>query len=102
MKACESKMGKCTYHRLKLQFPGSKSGICAKMAFLPHFYIYLLFLLEPLAPFQEHYDRLFADVWNRKIENILNCNFTFAIGRGNWAFKGHTSNVQTILSAADS
>lgn len=86
----------------------SSSFLVQSQVFVPKWPFYPIstftsfFLLEPLAPFQEHYDRLFADVWNRKIENILNCNFTFAIGRGNWAFTDHTSNVQTILSAADS
>lgn len=70
----------------------SSSFLVQSQVFVPQwpFYpistFYLLFLLEPLTPFQDHYDRLFADVWNRKIENILNCNFTFAIlGQGNWA-----------------
>lgn len=88
MKARESKMGKCTY-RLELQFPASKSGICARMAFLAHLYILSPFLLEPLTAFQERYDWMFADVWNRK---ILNCNFTFAIGRSNWVIHQTCAN----------
>lgn len=60
--------------------------LCHNGLSTPFLHFMSFFLLEPLTPFQEHYDRLFADVRNRKIENILNCNFNFAmLGQGNWA-----------------